>query len=52
MLEDHGLLSSARNELADALKALLKAEIMTRADFERSREHVTTALRMIDDLLR
>lgn len=52
MMEDHELLSSARNSLADALKALLKTEIMTAADFQRSRNHVHNAARALDYLLR
>jgi hypothetical protein len=52
MMDDHLLLSNVRNELADALKELLKHQIMFREDFAGSREHVLKALRGLDDLLR
>jgi len=51
MMDDHAILSQARNDLADALKCLLKAEIMTADDFRKSREYATSALRSLDDLL-
>ena len=50
--EDHFVISAARNHLADALKALLKAEIMTEADFLASRVSAQAAIRQLNDLLR
>lgn len=52
MMDDHFLLSAARNHLADALKALLKGEIMTPADFYLSRECALAAVRQLNALLR
>lgn len=51
MMDDHFVISRARNELADALKVLLKAEIMNADDFRRSREHAALALEALDELL-
>ena len=51
MMEDHELLSAARNELADALKVLLKPEIMTVADFRESLKHTIAALNATIDLI-
>lgn len=51
MMHDHSSISRARNHLADALKALLKAEIMNAADFEASRQAAAAAVRELDDLL-
>lgn len=52
MMEDHFVISSARNSLADALKALLKAEIMTEVDFRASRDHAVDAIEQLNALLR
>jgi hypothetical protein len=52
MLDDHYIISAARNDLADALKALLKAEIMTEADFSASRDAAMAAVGKLNDLLR
>ena len=52
MMDDHETLSRARNELADALKCLLKAEIMTDEDFRKARGHAAWAIEHLDDLLR
>jgi hypothetical protein len=51
MMDDHILLSQVRNDLSDALKLLLKHQIMFREDFVASREHVQEALRGLDDLI-
>ncbi len=50
MMDDHETLSRARNLLADALKALLKAEIMTTDDFRRARDQAIAAARELNDL--
>lgn len=52
MLEDHYLISEARVQLSDALRALLKAELMTLPDFEKSHQHATAAMKALDELLR
>jgi hypothetical protein len=52
MMDDHYTISKARNHLADALKVLLKAEIMTADDFSRSRQAAQAAVGELDDLLR
>ena len=52
MLEDHYLISDARVALSDALRALLKAELMTRPDFLASHERASAALAALDELLR
>lgn len=52
MMSDHETLSQARNELADALKCLLKAEIMGPLDFQKSRQAALTAVDCLDHLLR
>ena len=52
MMDDHETLSDARHALVDALRALLKTEIMTDGDFKEARLHATVALQRIDDLLR
>jgi hypothetical protein len=52
MLDDHYIISAARNDLADALKALLKAEIMTVEDFASSRDAAMAAVAKLNDLLR
>lgn len=51
MLDDHALLCHARNELADALKELLKPEIMKSTDFRKSLTHATAATDAIIALL-
>ena len=51
MMEDHFSLSAARNHLADALKLLLKAEIMPSTDFQKSRDGALAAVRELDALL-
>lgn len=51
MMDDHEILSLARNELADALKALLKPEIMTIADFRESLNHTIAAMNATIDLI-
>lgn len=52
MMDDHEILSRARNHLADALKALLRAEIMGRDDFLLSRAHTAYAYESLNALLR
>lgn len=52
MMDDHYIICRARNDLADALKVLLKADIMTATDFQASRDHAATAIEALDDLLR
>ncbi len=52
MMEDHELLSAARNDLADALKVLLNPGIMGEADFVRSLHYALSAVRRLNDLLR
>jgi hypothetical protein len=51
MLDDHVVLSTARNELADALKVLLNPAIMGEADFRQSLTHTLAALNALVDLL-
>jgi hypothetical protein len=52
MLDDHYVICKARNYLADALKALLKADIMTNEDFKLSREAASAAVMELDYLIR
>lgn len=52
MMDDHFIICRARNELADALKVLLNANIMTSVDFRESRAHAMAAIGALDDLLR
>lgn len=52
MMDDHFIISEARNQLADALKALLRADIMTDADFQRSQRHTKAALSALDKLVK
>lgn len=52
MMDDHYIISAARNHLADALKALLNAGIMTAADFAASRDAARAAIGELDVLLR
>lgn len=52
VMEDHFVICRARNYLADALKVLLKAEIMNADDFSRSREAALSAVEELNDLLR
>lgn len=52
MMKDHFIISSVRNHLSDALKALLKAEIMTAEDFAASRNESIKAIEQLDVLLR
>lgn len=52
MMSDHEVLSRARNELADALKCLLKARIMTELDFRAARARAAAAIACLDDLIR
>ena len=52
MMDDHFIISRARNHLADALKALLEAEIMTADDFVKARADALSAVAELDDLLR
>ncbi len=52
MMDDHLILSQARNSLADALKALLRAGSMTAVDFQHSRDCAMAAIEELDDLLR
>jgi hypothetical protein len=52
MMSDHETLSRVRNELADALKCLLKAEIMTDTDFRSAHYHASFAIECLDVLLR
>lgn len=51
MMDDHEILSRARNDLADALKVLLQAGIMTRVDFQSARERALAAVGALDELL-
>ncbi len=51
MMEDHETLSRARNDLADALKALLRAEIMDAADFQKARDLALSAVGSLNQLL-
>jgi hypothetical protein len=51
MLEDHEVICRARNYLSDALKALLKAKIMTAEDFNMSRKAAIAAVRELDSLV-
>jgi hypothetical protein len=52
MMHDHETISRARNHLSDALKALLKAEIMGDRDFLESLRHATAAVDHLNALLR
>lgn len=52
MLEDHYLISDARVALSDALRALLKAELMTLPDFADSYKHAAAAIKALDELIR
>jgi hypothetical protein len=52
MMDDHFIISRARNHLADALKALLNANIMDEEDFSRSRKSALAAVDELDVLLR
>lgn len=52
MMDDHFIISRARNHLADALKILLNANIMDASDFERSRDAAIAAVRELNVLLR
>lgn len=52
MMDDHYIICRVRNDLSDALKALLKSDIMTEVDFRRSRERAMAAVGALDDLLR
>ena len=51
MFADHELLCRARNELADALKALLRPDIMDAIDFRQSLDHATAATDALIELL-
>jgi hypothetical protein len=51
MLDDHAVLSQARNDLADALKVLLKPAIMGEADFRQSLKHSLAAVNALVELL-
>lgn len=51
MMEDHEILSRVRNELADALKALLRAEIMDAFDFTYARDKALDAVDSLNQLL-
>lgn len=52
VMEDHIIISRARQELAAALTSLLKADIMDAVDFNASKNHALAALAALDDLLR
>lgn len=52
MMDDHFVISRARNHLADALKVLLNANIMDATDFARSRYAALAAVSELDVLLR
>jgi hypothetical protein len=52
MMDDHYTISAIRNSLSDALKALLKAGIMDKADFSASRGHASVAIELLNVLLR
>jgi hypothetical protein len=52
MMDDHFTISAARNHLADALRALLVADIMTESDFRAARWSAREAIEKLDDLLR
>jgi hypothetical protein len=51
MLDDHEIICVARNELADALKVLLKPEIMGAPEFIVARNHTQLALNALHKLL-
>jgi len=51
MENDHFVLADARNELADALKALLLPTHMATAEFLVARNHAQAAIKHIDKLL-
>jgi len=51
MESDHYVLSRARNSLADALKTLLKAELMDAGDFRMAHFFTSAALEDLDALL-
>jgi hypothetical protein len=52
MMDDHYIISRARNHLADALKALLNANIMDEDDFALSRRAALAAVDELNVLLR
>jgi hypothetical protein len=52
MMDDHYVICNARNYLSDALKCLLKADIMTAEDFAASRQAAVAAVDELDVLLR
>ena len=52
MMDDHYVICRARNHLVDALKALLKADIMTKDDFTTSLIATMAAAVDLNELLR
>ena len=50
MMDDHYVICAARNALADALKVLLKPDIMTVSDFQESRDRARRAVEALDVL--
>jgi hypothetical protein len=52
MMDDHYIICRARNGLSDALKALLKADIMTAEDFQESKNKAVIAIGALNELLR
>lgn len=51
MKDDHYDISQARNDLCDALKALLNPDIMTGQDFARALDHTVSAARILSKLV-
>ena len=50
MMDDHYIISAARNHLADALKILLNPDIMTTNDFEASKIAAIAAIQELEKL--
>jgi len=51
MLDDHEILSLARNQLADALKVLLNPAIMGAPEFLAARNHTQLAMNALNRLV-
>lgn len=49
---DHHIVCECRNNLSDALKAMLREGYMTTPDWEVARLHAQAAMANLDDLLR
>lgn len=50
MMEDHGKLSSVRNLLVDALKLLLKPDVMGGSEFSAARDRASSAAQLLTEL--